>query len=63
MILIENQQKYQSYHQARCKYLIGKEILPSNKKKLNLLILLWERLLKRKTSVLKSLNISDKKEN
>ena len=32
MILIENQQKYQSYHQAKCKYLIGKEMLPSNKK-------------------------------
>ena len=30
---------------------------------INLLILLWERLLKRKTSVLKSLNISDKKVN
>ena len=59
MALIEKLQKYQSYHQAKLisiniKYLTGEEMLLSSnqkkgkKNKLNLLNLLWEKLLKNK---------------
>ena len=59
MILIERLQKYQLYHQVKYseyEYLTGEEILPSNKKlnKLNLLILLSEKLLKNKQKQLKT---------
>ena len=53
MILIEKQIKYQPYHHVKFVNMnTGKDILPSNQQQIieqaNLLIFLWEKLLKNK---------------